>query len=105
MPTTTVDGSKGDVLEGRRKPAELSEDERQQLHRAHQRVRNASHALEALTVIEKVRGRWAATPAPDDVLDAAAVEFHEACQELWSTQRELLGMGGPADVSGGVRNS
>ncbi|MPZ66549.1 MAG: hypothetical protein GEU83_13910 [Pseudonocardiaceae bacterium] len=92
-------------MEARRKPEELSEDERQQLHRAHQRVRNASHALEALTVIEKVRGRWAATPAPDDVLEAAAAEFNEACQELWSAQREMLGMECPAGVSSATRET
>lgn len=68
-------------------------------------MRNASHALEALTVIEKVRGRWAATPAPDDVLDAAVIELHSACEELWSAQRELLGLGHPAGVSGSVRDS
>jgi hypothetical protein len=93
------------VLEARRKPEELSEDERQQLHRAHQRVRNASHALEALTVIEKVRGRWAAAPAPEDVLDAAAADLDEACRQLWSAQRKLLGWERPAGVSGGARDS
>lgn len=92
-------------MEARRKPEELSEDERQQLHRAHQRVRNASHALEALTVVEKVRGRWAATPAPDDVLEAAVIELHAACEELWSAQRELLGLEHPAGVSGAARDS
>ncbi len=83
------------MLGTRREPAELSEPERQQLHRAHQRMRNASQALEALTVVEKVRGRWAAAPAPDDVLDAASADLHAACEELWCTQRELLGMERP----------
>ncbi len=68
-------------------------------------MRNASHALEALTVIEKVRGRWAATPAPDDVLEAAGAELQEACQNLWSAQRELLGLERPAGVSGATRES
>lgn len=88
------------MLETRREPTELSEAERQQLHRAHQRMRNASQALEALTVVEKVRGRWAATPAPDDVLDAASAELHAACEELWSAQRELLGLERPTSVPG-----
>lgn len=77
-------------MEGQRKPEELSEEERQRLHRAHQRLRNTSQALEALTVIEPVRGRWPATPAPPEALEAAQVDLHRACQELWRTQRDLL---------------
>jgi len=73
-----------------RKPAELSTEQRQRLHRAHQRVRNTSHALEALTVVEPVRGRWVATPAPAEALEAAQNDLHEACQELWRAQQELL---------------
>jgi hypothetical protein len=73
-----------------RKPADLSEEQRQRLHRAHQRLRNASHALEALTVVEPVRGRWVATPVPAEALEAAQNDLHDACQELWRAQRELL---------------
>lgn len=93
------------MVEARRKPEELSEEERQQLHRAHQRMRNASQALEALTVVEKVRGRWPATPAPDDVLEAATAELHAACEEVWSAQCELLGLQRPAGVPGPTRES
>ncbi|MGH4022936.1 MAG: hypothetical protein ACRDT0_27620 [Pseudonocardiaceae bacterium] len=77
-------------MEARRRPEELSEEERQRLHRAHQRLRNASNALEALTVVEPVRGRWAATPAPPEALDAAQAELHDACQEVWRVQLEVL---------------
>jgi hypothetical protein len=79
-----------------RKPEELSKEQRQQLHRAHQRLRNASHALEALTVVEPVRGRWVATPAPADVLEAAQNDLHDAGQELWRAHQELLRCDVPA---------
>jgi len=87
-------------VETRRKPEELSGEERQRLHRAHQRLRNASQALEALTVVEPMRGRWAANPAPLDVLEAAQLELHEACQGVWRAQRELLGWEPPGTNSG-----
>lgn len=83
-------------MEARREPQELPQEERQRLHRAHQRLRNASQALEALTVIEPVRGRWAARAVPIDALEAAQADLHEACLELWRTQRELLGLPPPA---------
>jgi len=90
-------------MQARRKPEELSEEERQGLHRAHQRLRNASQALEALTVVEPVRGRWVANPAPLEVLEAAQVELHEACQGVWRAQRELLGWEAPdGTTAGGV---
>jgi DNA-binding SARP family transcriptional activator len=79
-----------------RKPEELSKEQRQQLHRAHQRLRNASHALEALTVVEPVRGRWVATPAPVEVLEAAQNELCRAYQELWRVHQDLLGCEPPA---------
>lgn len=83
-------------MSAQRKPEELDEDDRQRLHRAHQRLRNASQALEALTVIEKMRGRWTANPAPAEALDAAQLELHAAGQELWRAQRELLAWEPPA---------
>jgi len=85
-------------VETRREPHELPQEERQRLHRAHQRLRNASQALEALTVVEPVRGRWEARVVPVDVLEAAQADLHEACLELWRTQRELLGL--PPPTSG-----
>jgi hypothetical protein len=81
-----------------RKPEELSREQRQLLHRAHQRVRNASHALEALTVVEPVRGRWVATPAPVEALQAAQDDLHDACQEFWRVHQELLCCDLPAGV-------
>ncbi|MBV9142868.1 MAG: hypothetical protein JO115_18470 [Pseudonocardiales bacterium] len=83
-----------------RQPAELSKEQRQLLHRAHQRLRNASHALEALTVVEPVRGRWVATPAPVEVLEAAQNNLHNACQELWRVHQELLRCDPPAGAFG-----
>ena len=77
-------------MEVGRKPAELSKEQRQQLHQAHQHMRNASHALEALTVVEQVRGRWTPTPAPDEALEAAQNDLHDACQQFWRVHRELL---------------
>lgn len=88
-------------MDERRRPEDLSEDERQRLHRAHQRMRNASQALEALTVIEPVKGRWRATPAPEEALDAAQLALHEASQEVWRAQKELLGLDPPGGAGGG----
>jgi hypothetical protein len=81
-----------------RRPEDLSEDERQRLHRAHQRLRNASQALEALTVIEPVKGRWKATPAPTEALEAAQLALHDASQEVWRAQRDLLGWDPPGGL-------
>ena len=83
-----------------RKPEELSKEQRQLLHRAHQRMRNASHALEALTVVEPVRGRWAPTPAPVEALEAAQSDLHQACEELWRVHQELLCCDPPVSDSG-----
>jgi hypothetical protein len=77
------------------RPDELDEDGRQRLHRAHQRLRNASQAFEALTVIEKVRGRWAATPAPPEALAAAGAELAGSYHELWAVLGELLELAPP----------
>jgi hypothetical protein len=87
-------------VEWGRKPAELSKEQRQLLHQAHQRLRNASHALEALTVVEPVRGRWVATPAPVEVLEAAQNDLYDACQELWRVHQELLCCDLPAGALG-----
>jgi hypothetical protein len=77
------------------RPDELDEDGRQRLHRAHQRLRNASQAFEALTVIEKVKGRWAATPAPPEALVAAGSDLDESYRELWAVLDALLGLKPP----------
>lgn len=87
-------------MDARRKPEELSEAQRQRLHQAHQRLRNASHALEALTVVAPVRGRWVATSAPVEALEVAQNDLHDACQEFWRTQQELLCWESPAGALG-----
>jgi hypothetical protein len=81
----------GDAVETRRGPEDLSTEERQRLHRAHQRLRNASQALEALTVVEPVRGRWAAKSPPPEALGAAESDLRDAWQEIWTAQRDLFG--------------
>jgi hypothetical protein len=83
-----------------RKPEELSKEQRQRLHRAHQSLRNASHALEALTVVEPVRGRWVPAPAPVDALEAAQNNLHRACQEFWQVHQELLCCDPPVSALG-----
>jgi len=83
-----------------RKPEELSKEQREQLHRAHQTLRNASHALEALTVVAPVRGRWAPTPAPVEALEAAQNALHLACQEFWRIHQELLCCDPPVSAYG-----
>jgi hypothetical protein len=80
------------------KPDELDEDGRQRLHRAHQRLRNASNAFEALTVIEKLKGRWAATPAPPEALAAAGSELSDSYRELWAVLDELLELAPPTQA-------
>lgn len=83
-----------------RQPAELSKEQREQLHRAHQRLRNTSHALEALTVVEPVRGRWVAAPAPDEALEAAQNDLYNAWQEFWRVHQDLLRCDPPAGALG-----
>ncbi len=84
-----------------REPSELAEDERARLHRAHQRLRNSSQALEALTAVEPMPRRWAANPAPREALEAAQADLQAACQELWRTQHELLGLEPPPGATTG----
>jgi len=91
---------KGCDVEPGRKPAELSKEQRQELLRAHQSLRNASHALEALTVVESVRGRWAPVPAPVEALEAAQNDLYRACQEFWRVHQELLCCDPPVSALG-----
>lgn len=78
-----------------RGPADLSPADRDQLRRAHQRLRNTSHALEALVATEPSRGRWPPEPAPPDVLEAATHDLHRAYVMLTRCHQELLGLGVP----------
>lgn len=82
-------------METQRKPEDLTDEQRQRLHRAHQHVRNASQQLEALTVIDPMPRRWAAEPAPVEALHAAVHELHTAVEALWRAQQELLGLEPP----------
>ncbi|MEA2702911.1 MAG: hypothetical protein QOD63_856 [Actinomycetota bacterium] len=77
--------------DGPRTPQELSADERQRLHHAHQRLRNASSALEALVATEPIKGRWPAAPAPFEALQVARDDVRKAYQALERSHVELLG--------------
>jgi len=80
----------GGVTESR-SPEDLSEDERQTLRRAHERLRSASQELQALEATEPIKGRWEPEPAPIEILEAARADLHRACRELALCHRELLG--------------
>jgi DNA-binding SARP family transcriptional activator len=70
---------------------ELTADERQQLRRAHERLRAASKDLEALIATEPIKGRWAPEPAPAEILDAARADLQRAYAEVARSQHETLG--------------
>jgi hypothetical protein len=74
-----------------RSTADLTTDERNRLHRAHERLRAASQQLEGLVHTEPVRGRWEpdATPAP--VLEASQADLQRAYEEVLRCHEELLG--------------
>jgi hypothetical protein len=74
-----------------RRPQHLTADERTTLHRAHQWLRNASSALEALTATDPIRGRWAPAPAPDEALDGARADLRNAYETLVEHHRQLFG--------------
>ncbi|MBW3651984.1 MAG: hypothetical protein M3N04_05220 [Actinomycetota bacterium] len=74
-----------------RTPQELTDEERRQLRRAHERVRTASQELMALVATEPIKNRWAPEPAPPEILDAARRELQAAWDELQRSLRELLG--------------
>ena len=74
-----------------RSPADLDEDERGRLSRAHHRLRVASQALEALTASPKQRGRWDPKPPTDEALEAARGELRAAWDAVWRVEGELLG--------------
>jgi hypothetical protein len=72
-------------------PEELTEDERRQLRRAHERVRTATQDVMALVATEPIKNRWAPEPAPPEILDAARSELQTAWDGLNRSYRELLG--------------
>lgn len=72
-------------------PQELTDDERRQLRRAHERLRTATHDVMALVATEPIKSRWEPEPAPPEILDAARRELQTAWDELVRSYRELLG--------------
>lgn len=72
-------------------PEELTEDERRQLRRAHERLRTATYEVMALVATEPIKNRWAPEPAPPEILGAARGELQAAWEELAARYRELLG--------------
>jgi hypothetical protein len=79
------------VTDQPRRPEDLTAEERTRLQRAHQWLRNASSALEALTATDPMRGRWAPAPAPDEALDGARADLDNGYQALVRLHRELFG--------------
>ncbi len=74
-----------------RRPEHLTAEERTRLQRAHQWLRNASSALEALTATDPLKGRWTPAPAPDEALDGARADLRNAYEAIVRHHRELFG--------------
>ena len=72
-------------------PEELTDEERRQLRRAHERVRTATQDVMSLIATEPIKNRWEPEPAPPEILDAARRELQTAWDELTRSYRELLG--------------
>jgi len=83
-----------------RRPEALIDAEREVLHRAHQRLRNTSQALEALVATDPIRGRWAPEPAPAEALRAARAELAKAYADLERRHNELIDWNGPSREGG-----
>jgi len=82
-----------------RRPEHLTAEERTKLQRAHQWLRNASAALEALTATDPKRGRWDPAPAPDEALDGARADFRNGYEGLVRLHRELFGWDDRAETT------
>jgi hypothetical protein len=72
-------------------PEELTQDERRQLRRAHERLRTATQEVQALVATDPIKNRWEPEPAPPEILGAARRELQTAWEELTRSYRELLG--------------
>ncbi|HEX8159417.1 MAG TPA: hypothetical protein VF526_18690 [Solirubrobacteraceae bacterium] len=72
-------------------PGELSAQERQELRRAHERLRAASQELQSLIATEPIKNRWEPEPAPPEILQAAKDSYQAAVERVAATQREILG--------------
>ncbi len=77
-------------------PEELTDDERRQLRRAHERLRTATQEVMSLVATEPIKNRWAPEPAPPEILDAARRELQTAWDGLTRSYRELLGWEPPS---------
>jgi hypothetical protein len=77
-------------------PEELTDDERRQLRRAHERLRTAAQEVMSLVATEQIKNRWAPEPAPPEILDAARQELQTAWDGLTRSYRELLGWEPPS---------
>ncbi len=75
---------------GPRRPEALSGEDREVLHRAHQRLRIASQALEALIATDPIKGRWAPEPPPAEALQGARVDLRTAYEALDRRHDELV---------------
>ena len=82
----------------RRQPQDLTDDEREQVRRAHVGLRKASQDLEALVATTKMRGRWEPAPVPEEAMDGARRELVRAYTKLWRLHHELLGWAVPDGV-------
>jgi hypothetical protein len=77
-------------------PEELTDDERRELRRAHERLRTAAQEVMSLVATEPIKNRWAPEPAPPEILDAARRELQTAWDGLTRSYRELLGWEPPS---------
>lgn len=79
------------TTQGPRRPEELADDDREQLRRAHHRLRRASQELESLVAPQAMRGRWDPKPAPPEVLETVRADLDRAYRDLWRLHHDLLG--------------
>lgn len=69
----------------------MSEEQAEELRRAHYRLRKASQDLEGFTAPKSMRGRWEPAAVPDEAMDAARAELGAAYERVLSLNAEYLG--------------
>ena len=84
-----------------RRPEELTDQERERLRVAHQRLRKASQDCESLVTATSPRGRWEPTPVPPEVLASAGEALVKAYDQVWRLHQELLGWSPPEEGGAG----
>jgi hypothetical protein len=72
-------------------PGELSEEQRVNLRRAHERLRTASKDLQALVATSPIKNRWEPEAAPAGILSAARLELTQSYSRLHELESEILG--------------